>query len=119
MLFRSRRDNYIQRNTLEAHRFPAAEFVPTETRGLPAPPPTAGEATFQLLGDLTVHGVTRPVVWEVTARVAGDEVTGTATTHVRITDFNMTPPRAGPVLSIEDGLTLEVDFRLTRSGDPS
>ena len=32
-----RRDNFIKRNTLETDRFPTAEFVPTEVRGLPSP----------------------------------------------------------------------------------
>jgi polyisoprenoid-binding protein YceI len=109
-----RRDNYIQRNTLKTDQFPTAEFVPTQIRGLPSPPP-AGELAFQLLGDLTVHGTTRPVVWEVTARVDDTEVVGTATTQVKITDFGMELPRVALVLSIEDAIVLEVDFRATRS----
>jgi polyisoprenoid-binding protein YceI len=110
-----RRDNYIQRNTLETDRFPHAEFVPRETRRLPSPLPTSGEVTFDLVGDLTVHGVTRPVAWEVAARVNGPEVAGTGSTRVAMTDFGMTPPRAGPVLSIEDTLVLEIDFVMTRA----
>lgn len=109
-----RRDNYIQRNTLKTDQFPMAEFVPTAIRGLPSPPPAAGELSFQLLGDLTVHGTTRPVVWEVTARVDDTEVVGTATTQVKITDFGMELPRVALVLSIEDTVALEVDFRATR-----
>lgn len=115
----SRRDNWIQRNTLQTDQFPTAELVPREVSGLPNPLPTSGEATFRLVGDLTVHGVTRPTTWETAARFAGREVTGTATTRVKMTDFGMTPPRVGPVLSIEDELALEVDFRATRDPGPS
>jgi polyisoprenoid-binding protein YceI len=122
----SRRDNFIQRNTLETSQYPNAEFVPREAQGLPAPLPTSGEAVFQLLGDLTVHGVTRPVTWEVTASFGEQEITGSALTNVKLTDFNMTPPRVGPVLSIEDAAKLELDFLATREtpagpapGDPS
>jgi polyisoprenoid-binding protein YceI len=110
----SRRDNFIQRNTLETAQFPTAELRVREARGLPTPLPTAGEATFELLGDLTVHGVTKPVAWQVTARFGDQEITGTATTEVKMTDFNMTPPRVGPVLSIEDTTRLELDFVATR-----
>lgn len=106
----SRRDNYIKRNTLETDRFPTAEFVPTEVRGLAGPLPSAGEVTFQLAGELTVHGVTRPVVWDVRARLDGGTATGTATTRVTMTEFGMTPPQVGPVLSIEDAVALELDF---------
>src|SRR5437899_68560 len=106
----SRRDNFIKTDTLQTSRFPMATFVPTAVQGLPTPLPTSGQATFQLSGELTVHGVTKPVIWQVTAQFTETTVTGSATTDVKITDFGMTPPRAGPVLSIEDGLTLELAF---------
>lgn len=110
----SRRDNFIQRNTLETQSYPSARFVARETRGLPVPLPAAGEATFQLLGDLTVHGMTRPTTWYVSARFDGGTVTGTAKTTVRLEDFGMARPRVGPVLSIDETLTLELDFHATR-----
>jgi polyisoprenoid-binding protein YceI len=106
----SRRDNWIKNDTIQTSRFPMATFVPREVQGLPIPLPTSGEAKFQLLGDLTVHGVTKPVTWQVTAQFADGAVTGNATTNVKITDFGMTPPKVGPVLSIEDALTLELAF---------
>ena len=110
----SRRDNFIKMDTLQTSRFPMATFVPNAVEGLPAPLPTSGQATFQLSGDLTVHGVTKPVTWQVTASFADTSVSGSATTAIKITDFGMTPPRAGPVLSIEDGLTLELAFTAAR-----
>jgi polyisoprenoid-binding protein YceI len=110
----SRRDNFIQGNTLQTRQFPTATFTPRAIQGLGMPLPTAGQATFQLLGDLTVHGVTKPATWQVTAQFADTSVTGNATTSVNLTDFGMTPPKAGPVLSIEDGLTLELTFTANR-----
>lgn len=110
----SRRDNFIRNDTLQTSRFPMATFVPNAVQGLPAPLPTSGQATFQLLGDLTVHAVTKPVTWQVTASFADTTVSGSATTAIKITDFGMTPPKAGPVLSIEDGLTLELAFTAAR-----
>ena len=110
----SRRDNFVKGTTLQTSRYPMATFAPREAQGLPSPLPTSGQVTFQLLGDLTVHGVTRPVSWQVTAQFADTSVSGDATTTVNITDFGMTPPRAGPVLSIEDGLTLELAFTAAR-----
>lgn len=114
----SRRDNFIRRNTLETDRFPLAELVPREVRGLPSPLPSNGEVRFELVGDLTVHGVTRPTTWQVSARVAGSEVTGSASTSVTFADFGMTRPRVAAVLSVEETIRLEVDFRLTRAAPP-
>lgn len=109
----SRRDGYIQRNTLETGAYPEAVFVPASAAGLPSPLPTSGTVAFQLTGDLTVHGVTRPVTWEVTAEVEGQTLRGTATTSITFTDFGMTLPRVGPVLSVDDLIALELDFALT------
>jgi polyisoprenoid-binding protein YceI len=113
------RDNFIQRNTLETNRFPTAEFVPTEAAGLPSPLPASGEVTFQLSGELTIHGVTRPATWEVTAQVVGQELVGRASTRFTFGDFGMTIPQVARVLSIEDNIRLEYDFRLVlASGSP-
>jgi polyisoprenoid-binding protein YceI len=110
----SRRDNFVKNDTLQTSRFPTATFVPNAVQGLTMPLSTSGQSTFQLLGDLTVHGVTKPVTWQVTATFADTTVSGSATTAIKITDFGMTPPKAGPVLSIEDGLTLELVFTAAR-----
>ncbi len=107
------RDNYIKRSTLQVSQFPTADFVVTSAPGLPVPLPTSGTATFELVGDLTVHGVTRPTTWQATASFADREVTGTATTTVLMTDLGMTPPKVGSVVSIEDSVRLELDVRAT------
>lgn len=108
----TRRDNYIKQNTLEVAKYPTAEFQPTEVQGLPWPLLTNDQASFQLLGNLTVHGVTKPVTWNVQASFDGTRITGTATTQVTFQDFQMTPPRVPIVLSLEDIITLELDFTL-------
>jgi polyisoprenoid-binding protein YceI len=110
----SRRDTFIQRETLQTSQFPMATFVPKQVQGLPNPLPSSGDATFTMMGDLTVHGVTKPVTWQVIAKFADSQISGAATTQVNITDFGMTPPKAGPVLSIDDALTLEMVFTANR-----
>lgn len=110
----SRRDRYIQDNTLETRLYPYAEFVPREVRGLSGSLPTQGEATFQVSGDMTIHGTTRSITWDVTATFSEKEVVGQAKTSFRFGDFNMAIPRVMAVLSVEDNIRLEVDFRLTR-----
>ena len=109
----SRRDGYLQRNTLETGTYPEAVFVPAAAADLPSPLPTSGPVAFQLTGDLTVHGVTRPVTWEVRAEVEGRTLRGTAATSITFTDFGMTLPHVGPVLSVDDLIALELDFALT------
>jgi polyisoprenoid-binding protein YceI len=108
----SRRDRFIQNGTLQTRSYPTAEFVPTKAIGLPSPLPTSGTVTFQLVGDMTIHSVTRPATWDVTAQVNGQELSGSASTSFTFEDFGMTPPRVPVVLSVEDNIKLEIDFHL-------
>jgi polyisoprenoid-binding protein YceI len=107
-----RRDNYVRRNTLKTEQFPTAVFVPVSFDGLPTPLPTSGEMTFQLTGDLTLHGNTRPVTWNVTARAGAGGYTGTARTQFSFSYFGIPVPRVASVLSVTETVRLEYDFRL-------
>jgi len=110
----ARRDNFLRGNTLQTDRFPFAEFVPIEARGLAWPLPKSGEVKFQLIGELVIRDVSRQVVWEVTARIEGEEAFGQAKTAFTFATFNLTPPRVPLVLSIEDNIRLELDFHVRR-----
>jgi len=111
---KARRDGFLQHRTLETDKFPTAELVPTSVRGFSGTLPTSGAATFELLGDLTVHGVTRPTVWQVSARADGADVAGTATTAFTFKDIALDQPRVPVVLSVADTIKLEYDFRFAR-----
>lgn len=114
----SRRDGYVHRRLLQADSFPTVEFVPTAYRGItPAAVKSAtGPMTFDLIGNLTVHGTTRPTTWHVTAQRAGDRVTGNAATRFTFADFGLTQPRMPFILSVADTIGLEYDFTLDRDG---
>jgi polyisoprenoid-binding protein YceI len=106
------RDGFIQRNTLQTSQYPTIEFVPTMAVGLPSPLPTSGQVMFQLQGNMLLRGVTRPTTWDVTAEVRGQTLVGRAVTQFTFGDFEMEIPRVARVLSIEDLITLELDFQL-------
>ncbi len=110
----ARRDNFIRRNTLQADRYPYAVFIPREIQGLPSPLPTSGEHAFRLIGDLTIREATRPVTWEVTARVEGNRVIAQARTQFTFADFNLEQPRVPVVLSVDETIRLEIDVVLQR-----
>jgi polyisoprenoid-binding protein YceI len=112
------RDNYLQMRLLETAKYPTVEFVPKRAPGLPGPLPGAGasaNAGFQLIGDMTLHGVTKEVTWTVISTFANDLVAGRATTTLAFPDFNMTKPSIARLLSVDDKITLEVEFRAKRS----
>ncbi|HEY3934843.1 MAG TPA: YceI family protein, partial [Gemmatimonadales bacterium] len=76
---------------------------------------TSGALSLHLAGDLTIHGVTRPTIWNVTLTAKGDDYTGTATTHIKFEDFGMEQPRLMIVVSVVDDVQLQYDFHFIRN----
>ena len=116
---RDRRDNFIQRRTLETAQHPNVELVPTAFRGLSFTAQLSGPQTFELIADLTIKGVTKPTTWNVTARFDGGKVSGSAATAFTFEDFGMTKPRVASVLSVADTIELEYDFTLVPEAPPA
>lgn len=116
---RARRDSYVQKNTLETAKWPSAELVVKELSGLPTPMPNAGAYDVIVGGDLTLHGVTRPVSWNAKVVVSAGVVRGTARTTVRFADFGMAVPRVPLIARVDDPITLELDFTFLRPVDPN
>lgn len=109
---RDRRDGYVRGRLLQTDQFPTVTFVPMALNGVHLPLPSSGEMSFTIPGNLTVKGVTHPVTWAGKATFAGGEVLGTAATSFSFADFNLTKPRVPVLLSVEDTIKLEYDFRL-------
>ncbi|MDE3088102.1 MAG: YceI family protein [Chloroflexota bacterium] len=112
-----RRDNFLRRSVLETDRFPYAVFVPVEAPGLPLTLPQSGDVAFKLVGDLTIHGVTKRVTWDASGKVQGDEAIGQAQTNFTFEEMGLTPPRVPMVLSVVDNIRLEMDLHLRRVYD--
>ncbi len=111
------RDGYVQSRTLETDKFPSLEFVPKRASGLPTPLPAGmqAQAGFQLIGDMTLHGVTQEVTWNVVATFGNDMVAGRATTTLQFATFKLTKPSLARLLSVDDKIELEIEFRCKRT----
>jgi len=106
-----RRDNAIRQRGLESERFPTAVFELAEPIRLDQDPVSGRQVNGQGKGRLTVHGVTREVTANLEGRWDRSTIQVAGRIPVRMSDFQIQPPQFGPVLSIEDSLTVE--FRLT------
>jgi polyisoprenoid-binding protein YceI len=112
------RDGYVKTRTLETDKFPSAEFVPKKMDGIPAPlpaPERPDQTSFQMVGDLTVHGVTKEVTLEGYATYSRDLVSGRASTNFTFATFGLTKPTLARLLSVDDNIKLEIEFRLKRN----
>ncbi len=113
---KNRRDMRIRERWLESNTYPYAKFVSTELVGGPESYTEGQEVSFKLAGDMTIREKTLPVTWDVTAKLEGDTVTGTATTHIMMADFGIEPPEVMGMLTVQDGVTLTLKFVAKEAG---
>lgn len=106
----TRRDNFIRDRFLESRRFPTATFTPTSLSGLPETYSDGQELAFQVTGDLTVHEITRSVTFDVTARLGDGALTGSATTTILMSEFQVGPINLAGILKTEDQAKLIFNF---------
>jgi polyisoprenoid-binding protein YceI len=91
------------------HEF--VNFVPAKLVGLPEQIKIGQEFSFQIVGKLTVRGVSHEVTFDAKVTPASkDKLTGSATTTVHIQDFNITIPEAPGVADVSQDVNLEFDF---------
>ena len=106
----SRRDNMIHNRFLESSRYPIATFTPTNIDGLPDSYTPGQELTFKVTGDLQIKETTKPVTFDVTAKVDNSQLTGTASTNILMSDFGVGPIQLAGILGTEDQVKLDMNF---------
>ena len=111
-----RRDGFVKGRTLEVEQYPEAVLVPLRIMGLEGPLPESGSNRFQLEADVTLHGHTRTLTWEVMATFGSDAITGLATTAFTFETFEIPIPEVARVLSVADDIRLELEFRIVPDG---
>lgn len=104
------RDEWIRDNGPQFGRYPDAIFVAESLEGAPTSYTPGEEVNFQMVGQLTIHETTQPATFDVTARLEGNTVTGTAVAHLKMTDFGITPPDFANTLTVADDFRVEVSF---------
>ena len=103
-----RRDNRLRSEGLQTDQFPTATFVVSQPVDVPAPA-LAGTATdITLVGDLTLHGVTRTVEIPAQAQLTDGRIQVAGSLTFPLADFDITAPNVGGfIISIADEGALE------------
>ncbi len=107
------RNNTIQGRILEtgdsSNQF--ATFDEKTIEGLPSSIAVGQSISFKMTGDLTIHGVTKTVTFDVTATMQSANVLkGEAQTTVKYADFNIRIPDVPSVTSVSDSVKLGLTF---------
>jgi polyisoprenoid-binding protein YceI len=109
------RDGYVRNQTFDTDKYPLAEFVPRRIEGIPSPLPTTGQVGFKLTGDMTIRGVTSEVAWMGYATFKDNEMAGRARTDFTFATFKLNKPQLWRLLSVDDKIQLEIEFRMKKS----
>ncbi len=107
---RSRRDEALASRGLETDAFPTAVFVLTEPIDLGNAPGEGEVFVASALGELTLHGVTNPVVMELEGSLVEGTVVVVGSTEVTLTDYDIEAPTGFSVLTIEESGIIEVQL---------
>jgi polyisoprenoid-binding protein YceI len=104
------RSKYLQTKSLETDRFPDATFELTKPIQLAQPPRSGARVVASATGDLTLHGVTRSVTFDVEAKPVGSTIVlATAEpVKVRLADHGIDAPEITGVAKVRD--TGEFEF---------
>ena len=116
---RPNRDNEVQ-DALNTSQHPFANFELTQPIELEIP---EGESSAKIVvaGNFTVNGVTRPVTVEIEAQLvrnvaeAGDVIVVAGEFDIEFEDYEISPPSARIVVSVEDKIKVELLCNFTRA----
>jgi len=111
----SQRDSQLRMQAIETQRFPTATFKLTAPISLGSVPAPGEKVSIKATGDLTLHGVTRPVVFPLEASRTGDVIVVTGSLDVKFADHNINKPTSFKVLSVENHGLIELQLFYTRS----
>lgn len=109
------RDNQLRGRGLETDAFPTASFTLTEAVTLPDDAASGEEFSFTATGDLTLHGVTRPVSIEFAASLTEGRIVIAGQADIVLADYEIEPPEGFSVVSVADEGTFEFQLFLSRS----
>jgi polyisoprenoid-binding protein YceI len=109
----NRRNGQIQNRILEASKdeFQYITFEPTSITGLPETAAIGDTFNVQMIGNLTIHGMTLEKTFDVAVTVASEsQLTGLGSTTITHQEYELSIPRVPLVASVEDEVRLEIEF---------
>ena len=110
-----RRDQRIRQIGLESARFPTATFVLAEPVAVPAAALDGAAVDVKLVGDLTLHGVTKRVEIPARAQLSADRIDVAGALTFPFADFGIQPPNIGGFVTVKPDATLEFLLVLERA----
>lgn len=109
-----RRDESQRGGGLQINQFPTATFRLTEPIAMNGVPPLGSPIDIVAKGELTLHGVTKPVELTLQAQWDGESIAVAGGAPIVLADFAIEPPRT-PFVNVDDTGEFEVQLRFVRA----
>ncbi len=109
----SRRDAQFDGRIMETATFPTATFELTDPIELGSIPAQNEERTVRATGELTLHGVTKTTMFEISGRYSGSVVRIAGQVPITFADWGISNPSFGPVTTEDHGV-LEFALNFTK-----
>lgn len=111
----SRRDRALRGRGIETAVFPTATFVLSAPIAVGDAPGEGVAVAATAVGELTLHGVTRTVEIALEGQISDGLVVVVGSTEIEFSDYDIVPPSAPIVLSIEDRGVMEFQLIFERA----
>ncbi len=105
----SRRDSQFNGRIMQVSQFPTAKFKLTTPVDIGTIPTDGSSVQVQATGDLTIHGVTKPVTFDLTAKETNGRIGVVGSTVITFADYGIENPSNGFATTGDTG-TLELQL---------
>ena len=89
---------------METSVYPTATFTLTEPIDLGTLPDANTDVTATATGELTLHGVTKTVTFDIQGRYTGSQVEIAGSIPITFADWGISNPSFGPVTTEDNGI---------------
>jgi polyisoprenoid-binding protein YceI len=105
------RNRMLQNQILQTDQHEYITFTPKQLIGIPDSAAVGQQITFQMVGDLTIRGMTRETTFDVVMTPTTDEqLQGTASTSIRYADWGVSIPQVPSVAGVGEQVALQLEF---------
>ncbi|MEO5900106.1 MAG: YceI family protein, partial [Ilumatobacteraceae bacterium] len=105
----SRRDGQFNGNIMDVAKYPTATFALTSPVDLGGIPSDGSSVTVKAIGDLTMHGATQSVTFDLTAKETSGRIGVVGSTVITFADYGIDNPSNGFATTGDSG-TLELQL---------
>jgi polyisoprenoid-binding protein YceI len=111
----SLRDDTLKMQAIQSCRYPATTFDLATPVTIDSAPAEGASIAKTVQGNLTLHGVTRPVSIDVKSQLQNGQLVVVGSTTIKFSDYNIAQPRSVYVVSLDDHGIMEFQLIFTRA----